>query len=177
MDISRSLEHLKNVKNSLKRLPKHSRCQITQTWHSKKALEEAHSEILRKSIPFLAKVVKETKLFIQSFDEKKNEEIVARKDYIMNKLKEAKENKEIEGKKSKIIAEIEELEKIGIQKIEKLVIDKDKMRVIIDYLFENMNCGEKSNDLERFVELIFDREASNRTDAYEKIIQILQAGQ
>lgn len=174
MDISRAVKHAESISNVIKKLPRHVRCPITINWYAKRVLDDAHKELMKKCIPFLSRIVKEIQTSVQNFNKKEIDEIKSRKEYIEKKLAEAEQCKENDRKKHTVIAEIEGLEKIGINQVEKIVLDTEKTKKIIDFLFESQDCnGDGKKALSKFLELTFDKKASDKTDAYEKILRLL----
>ncbi|KAM0681111.1 hypothetical protein GINT2_000896 [Glugoides intestinalis] len=174
MDISRAVKHAENISNAIKRLPKHVRTPITVNWYAKRILDDAHKELMKKCIPFFNRIVKEIQMTVESFNKKEIEEIKTRKEYVEKKLSEATQCKENDGKKHKIIEEIEELERRGVNHIEKVVLDRQKTKHLIDFLFESPDCnGDGKRALSKFIELTFDKKAGDKTDAYEKILRLL----
>lgn len=172
MDISSSLESCKNIIETLKNFPKHKRYPLTVQWHPKKTLENAHSEMLRKCIPFINKIIKELKNSLNSYDQGGLVEIESRKIYIQKKLEEAKQSREAQTKRNLIISEIEKLEKMNIPKINKIVLDEKKSNLVIEYLFENDIGTDNRSNISDFIELIYDKTAIKKTDAYDKILQL-----
>lgn len=173
MDIRQALESAEHIAEILKRFPRHPRCPHIEERYPRRVLVEAHTEILRKCLPFFAKITKEAKAFIQNFDDKAFENVLSRKEYIESKLAETRSDFHEQNRKTKIISEIESLEKANIQRFEKFAIDEAKSAAIIDYLFESCEDCSGLRTLENFVELSYDRNAGERTDSYEKILQLL----
>lgn len=176
MDISSSLQSCKNIIETIKGFPKHKRYPLVIEWHPKKNLEITHSEILRKCIPFINKIIKDLKNSLNSSQQCSLEEILSRKAYIQKKLEEAKHLQEIQSRRSHIIKEIDKLEKMGIPKSEKIILDEKTSNLLIEYLFENELNTDASfkSRIEDFIELTFDRNANKKTDAYDKILQLFQ---
>ncbi|ELA41829.1 uncharacterized protein VICG_01181 [Vittaforma corneae ATCC 50505] len=173
MNIRQALDSSENILKTLKKFPKHSRCPHVEERYPRRVLVEAHTEILRKCLPLFAKITKEAKAFVQNFDQKALENVASRKEYIESKIAEARSDFHEQTRKNKIISEIESLEKVNIQKFERLVVDEAKSAAIIDYIFESCEECSGLRVLENFIELTYDRNAGERTDSYEKILQLL----
>lgn len=174
MDITTSVESCKNIIETLKSFPKHRRCPLTVQWRPKKLLENAHSEMLRKCIPFINKIVKDMRNTLNALENGGLAEIESRKAFVQKKLDEAKQCREAQTKRNQIVKEIERLEKMNAPKIRKVVLDDVKSGKIIDYLFENdinVDCTGKTN-VSDFIELTYDKTASRKTDSYDKILQL-----
>lgn len=172
MNISSALLSSDNILLLLKKQIEHPRCPPIEEVHSKRELDEAHGETLRKCMPFIQKIVKEAKVYIQNFNEEKSfENVISRRNYVEAQLLNAKESFKDQEEKNKIISQIENLEKTSLQKYEKIVIDEANSIQIIDFLFENCEDCFGLPVLSNFIELTFDRTAGDKTESYEKILQ------
>jgi len=174
MNISTALEGAANILKTLKALPKHTRCPPIIDRYPRLVINEAHAETLRRCLPFFSRIMKEVKSYHQTFDEGKLEKAVERMSYVETKLEDARQDLQEQAKKNGLIAEIEKLEKTNVKKFQKTVIDEEKSMKIIEYLFESCEDSAGMKVLERLVDLTFDRAASDKTDAYEKILHMLQ---
>lgn len=175
MDISESLSSATKIKEVLEAFPKHKRLPPIEEFYPVRRLLEARREILMKCIPFLNKVGKEIKMYVEEFGDKFFENIESRKNYIEGKLQESKAEKENQNKKIQLIQEIEKLEKSAPPSLEKITFDEDRSMDIIEYLHEHsydINY-ELKDVLKDLVGLTYDKSCSNKAESYEKIISLL----
>lgn len=175
MDISESLNSAAKVKAVLEAFPRHKRLPPIEEFYPVRKLEEARREVLIKSVPFLNKVGKEIKSYIDEFGDKFFESIESRKSYIESKIQENRTERENQDRRIQLIQEIERLEKITLQSPEVIVFNEKKSMSIIEYLHEH-NCEnanwELKDALVSFVGLTYDKDCSKRTESYEKVMNL-----
>lgn len=173
MDLSGALGSVRSIRKIIGKLPKHRKCPPVVDRHPRWVLEEAHAETLKRCLPFFARIIKEAKAYLETADEKGLEEAMLRKKYVYEKLEEAKSEFQEQTKKNELIAQIEALEKTNVKKFEKIIVDEEKSKKIIEYLFESNNESSGMKGLKNLIELTFDKTAVDKTDAYEKILQMM----
>jgi hypothetical protein len=172
MDISIALNSCKNIKVALGKLPNFNRNPIKEDFIPKRQLDECQSVIIKNCYSFLCKIIKDLKATLCKND---LSEIKNRKEFILKKLKEANQSRELLNERNVIIKEIVKLE--NIKRIEKVILSENESMEIITRLFEendDIDSGINCLELGEFVELTYDKVANRKTEAYMKILQMLE---
>jgi len=174
MDISAALLSASNIRDNLRKFPKYERLPPIKDYHSVQQLNDIHSETLGKCLHFLNKVQEEIKMYLNSFDSKYFESVQNRQKYVEIELEKARKEGLKLKHKMQLISEIEQLEQSCLQTFEKIMLDEKESMKIIDYIHGfNSEIDDKFSILENFIQLQYDKNSEARSEAYEKILNIL----
>lgn len=176
MDLTLALECCASAIKTLRSIPKRTRIPDSgPSFVSRSRLLQAKQESLSKCIPYLNELLHDILNCLNAYDDAYFEAIKNRQLYIECRFEENSKEIQDHADKTRLISDIENLEKMNVRKLEKVVFSEVESAQLIQNL-HSLDFSPEHQDLEdvirRNVEVKYDSFDPSEIEAFKRIIDI-----